>query len=165
MGQERVSRGSPGTFRGSPGNFRENSGKALGWLLIERPKNINNFLRLSRKWVGVKFVCVLPFPGKKGAHKQNSQEISGKRRDNPGIVPLKICLSVLLFIGFSRLQLSSTVREVAGELSGSSGNFRGSPGTFQKLGGARLPPSDSPNLSPRPVPVLEESFGDLSGMV
>ena len=42
-----------------------------------------------------------------------------------------------------------TSGEVAGELPGKSpGNFRGSPGTFQKLGGARLPPSDSPNLSP-----------------
>ena len=48
--------------------------------------------------------------------------------------------------------LSSTVRELPGKspknFRGSSGNFRGSPGTFQKLRGARLPPSDSPNLSP-----------------
>ena len=42
-----------------------------------------------------------------------------------------------------------TSGEVAEKLPGKSpGNFRGSPGTFQKLGGAWLPPSDSPNLSP-----------------
>ena len=41
-----------------------------------------------------------------------------------------------------------TSGEVAENFWGSSGNFRGSPGTSQKLGGARLPTSDSPNLSP-----------------
>ena len=42
-----------------------------------------------------------------------------------------------------------TSGEVAGNFRGSSGNFWGSPGTFfQKLGGAWLPPSDSPNLPP-----------------
>ena len=41
-----------------------------------------------------------------------------------------------------------TSGEVAETLPGSSGNFRGCLGTFQKLVGARLSPSDSPNLSP-----------------
>ena len=49
------------------------------------------------------------------------------------------------FRGTSGLLLSSTVRELPGK---SPKNFRGSPGTSQKLGGAWLPPSDSPNLSP-----------------
>ena len=56
------------------------------------------------------------------------------------------------FRGTSGLLLSSTVREPPGKspknFRGSLGNFRGSPGTSQKLGGAWLPPSDSPNLSP-----------------
>ena len=60
------------------------------------------------------------------------------------------------FRGSSGLLLSSTVRELPGKapknFRGSPGNFRGSLGTSQKLGGARLPPSDSPNLSPRDVP-------------
>ena len=41
-----------------------------------------------------------------------------------------------------------TSGEVAENFRGSSGNFRGSPRTSQKLGGAWLPTSDSPNLSP-----------------
>ena len=32
----------------------------------KKPININNFSGLSREWVGVKFVYVLPFLGKKG---------------------------------------------------------------------------------------------------
>ena len=55
------------------------------------------------------------------------------------------------FRGTSGLLLSSTVRELPGKwpknFRGSPRNFRGSPGTSQKLGGAWLPPSDSPNLS------------------
>ena len=42
-----------------------------------------------------------------------------------------------------------TSGEVAENFRGSSGNFRGSPGTSQKLGGACLPTSDSPNSSPK----------------
>ena len=57
------------------------------------------------------------------------------------------------FRGTSGLLLSSTVRELPGKspknFRGSLGNFRGSRGTSQKLGGAWLPPSDSPNLSPQ----------------
>ena len=56
------------------------------------------------------------------------------------------------FWGSSGLLLSSTVRELPGKspknFRGSSGNFRGSPGTSQKLRGAWPPPSDSPNLYP-----------------
>ena len=55
--------------------------------------------------------------------------------------------------GTPGLLLSSTARELPGKspknFRGSLGNFRGSPGTSQKLGGARHPPSDSSNLSPR----------------
>ena len=54
----------------------------------KKPININNFAGLSRKWVGVKLLCVSPFPeGKRETHKQNSQEISGKGRESPGTVP------------------------------------------------------------------------------
>ena len=49
---------------------------------------MNNFSGLSRKWVGVKFVHVLHFSwGRRDTHKQNSQEISVKWWDSPGIVP------------------------------------------------------------------------------
>ena len=68
---------------------------AKGWELLlghgEKPININNFSGLSRVWVGVKFVSVLPFSwAKRETHKQNPQEIAGKCRDslgdNPGII-------------------------------------------------------------------------------
>ena len=56
------------------------------------------------------------------------------------------------FRGTPGLLLGCTVREPLGKspknFRGSLGNFRGSPGTFEKLGVARLTPSDSPNLSP-----------------
>ena len=56
------------------------------------------------------------------------------------------------FRGTAELLLSSTARELPGKspknFRGSLGNFRGSWGTSQKLGGAWLPSSDSPNLSP-----------------
>ena len=46
-------------------------------------------------------VYVFPFfLGKRETHKQNSQEISKKGRDNPGTIPGKYCLCVFLFIGF-----------------------------------------------------------------
>ena len=54
----------------------------------KKPININNFAGLSRKWVGVKLFMCFPFSwGKRETHKQNSQEISGKGRDSPGIIP------------------------------------------------------------------------------
>ena len=54
----------------------------------EKPININNFSGLFREWVGVKFVYVLPFSGKKReTHKHNSQELSGKGRKSPWTVP------------------------------------------------------------------------------
>ena len=50
--------------------------------------NINNFAGLSWKWVGVKLFMCFPFSwGKEETHKQNSQEISGKGQDYPGIIP------------------------------------------------------------------------------
>ena len=54
----------------------------------KKPININNLAGLSRKWVGVKLFMCFPFSlGKRETHKQNSQEISGKGRESPGIVP------------------------------------------------------------------------------
>ena len=54
----------------------------------KKPININNFAGLSRKWVGVKlFMCFPVSWGKRETHKQNSQEISGKGRESPGIIP------------------------------------------------------------------------------
>ena len=50
--------------------------------------NINNFAGWSWKWVGVKLFMCFPFSwGKRETHKQNSQEISGKGRESPGIIP------------------------------------------------------------------------------
>ena len=49
---------------------------------------VNNFSGLSRDWVGLKFVYVLPFSwGKRETQKHNSEEMSGKCRDGPGTVP------------------------------------------------------------------------------
>ena len=66
------------------------------------------------------------------------------------------------FRGTPGLLLNSTVRELPGKspksFRGSSGNFRGSRGTSQKLGGAWLPSSDSPNLSPN----YEILLGDVN---
>ena len=61
----------------------------------KKPININNFSGLSREWLGVKFVYVLPFPGEKGKHinkiPRKSQENSGtvpeQSWDNPGKIP------------------------------------------------------------------------------
>ena len=68
------------------------------------------------------------------------------------------------FRGTPGLLLSFTARELPGKspknFQGSLGHFRGSPGTFQKLGVAWLPLSDSPNLSPANmgVAVVETVF-------
>ena len=76
---------------------------------------------------------------------------SGEVRELPGKFG-EVWGSLGNFRGTSGLLLNSTVRELPGKSPknfwGSSGNFWGSPGTSQKLGGAWLPPSDSPNLSP-----------------
>ena len=51
-------------------------------------KQLEVFAGLSRKWVGVKLFMCFPFSwGKRETHKQNSQEISGKGQESPGIVP------------------------------------------------------------------------------
>ena len=66
-------------------HFDANKEKVRG---RKKPININNFAGLSRRWVGVKLFMCFPFSwGKRETHKQNSQEISGKGRDSPGIIP------------------------------------------------------------------------------
>ena len=58
--------------------------------------NINNFAGLSRKWVGVKsFMCFPLSWGKRETHKQNSQEISAKGRDSPGIAMIPPALTLV----------------------------------------------------------------------
>ena len=47
-----------------------------------------------------------------------------------------------------KLHIDRSSRAVAGELPGKWGEILGSPGTFQKLLGVRLPPSETPKLSP-----------------
>ena len=65
----------------------------------KKPININNCSGLSREWVGVRFVYVLPFSwAKRKTQKQNSQEISGKCRDNPGKI---ILYAFACSLGFS----------------------------------------------------------------
>ena len=60
----------------------------------KKPININNFVGLSRKWVGVTFEIVYVFPfflGKKVKHinkiPRKSQEKPGESRESPGITP------------------------------------------------------------------------------
>ena len=79
------------------GGVRKLSGIGLGgvlWYAFQGRKNNKHkqFSGLSRERVGVEFVDVLPFSwGERETHKQNSQEISGKRlgqsRDSPWIIP------------------------------------------------------------------------------
>ena len=94
----------------------------------------------------------------------------------PGIVPLNfreslgkdtICKMLKLQAWKSQSLTSENVNlpspeTVSGELAenfqGSSGKFRGSPGTSQKLGGVWLPPSDSPNLSPTNVSSISHAL-------
>ena len=74
----------------------------------KKPTNINNFVGLSQKWVGVKLFMCFPFSWEKGKHinkiPRKSQEkagrVPGQSRDNPGTIPWKFCLCVFLFIGF-----------------------------------------------------------------
>ena len=95
---------------------------------------------LQRKFLWVRRGCQAS--QRKGLTSGEVRELPGKNfRGSPGN-----------FRGTPGLLFSSTVRELPGEspknFRGSSGNFRGSRGTSQKLGGAWLPCSDSPNLSP-----------------
>ena len=127
---EFVAFGGSGKFfqqfsRNFPGTFLQNSRKD--------PRNSHGLLEFSEL-----------------RKRLTSREVAGKP---PGKSPGNFRGRLGNFRGTSGLLLSSTARELPGKspkkkLWGSSGNFRGSPGTFQKLGGAWLPPSDSPNLSP-----------------
>ena len=61
----------------------------------KRPVKLNNFSGMSEKWVGVKFVYVLPFLGQKGKHinknsrksQENAGTVPGQSWDNPGTIP------------------------------------------------------------------------------
>ena len=67
-------------------------------------RNKHNFSGLSREWVGVKLVYVLPFFLGKSEHinksPRNSQEMPGQSWESPWTVPRNVCLCVLLFIVF-----------------------------------------------------------------
>ena len=83
------------------------------------------------------------FP-EKGLTSGEVPELPGKSGELPGKfgkLPGNLRIAV-------KFHSERTSGEVAKNFRGSSGNLRGSPGTSQKLGGARLPTSDSPNLSP-----------------
>ena len=90
--------------------------------------------------------------GKSGELPRKSGELPGKSGKLPGNPWIAV-----------KFHSERNFRGVAEKLRGSLGNLRGSPGTFQKLGVAWLPPSDSPNLSPRfPTPTeLSEFFTEV----
>ena len=77
-----------------------------------KPIHINNFSGLSREWVGVKFVYVLPFSWGRRKHITNLignlRNMPGQSRDSPGIIPAQsraILPMCFLFIGFFFLPL------------------------------------------------------------
>ena len=94
--------------------------------VVRERKNIDNFSGLSREWVGVKFVYVLPFSWGKGKYinkvpRKSQENAMGQSRDNPGTIPWNLCkfMSSLVYCVFF-----SGPRLLA---------FRKAPGTFKLL--------------------------------
>ena len=82
------------------------------------------------------------FP-EKGADLWGGPGNFGEVRELPGKsgkLPWNLWIAAIAF----KIHSEKSSGEVAGELPGKSGEILGSPGTFQKLGGAWLPPSDTP---------------------
>ena len=76
-------------------------------------------------------------PRERGWPPGKSGKLPGKSGELPGNLRIAV-----------RSRSERTSGKVAENFRGSSGNLRGSAGTFQKLGGAWPAPSGSPNVSP-----------------
>ena len=126
------------TVRGTSGEVRGNFGGE------KKPININKFSGLSRNgWGSDWLMCCLFQAGKwKHIHKI-LRKMPGQSRDNPGIIPgqsreafVYVFSCLLVWFGcFARIIIHSE-RSSGEELLGKFEEILGSPGAFQKLGGA-----------------------------